>query len=324
MSKWVDQCGRVGVLMGGTSSERDISLQSGKAIVSALDRQGFDVFPLDIVDSDQDKIALHLRESNMDVAFIALHGCLGEDGVIQFLLEKVGIPYTGSGIDANRCAFNKAITQNLFKKNNISIPSYVTLSKGDPLDVERVMSAVGVFPLIVKPACEGSSIGITLVEREDQLDDALRSAWNYDPVVLIEKYIQGRELTVGILGADALPVVEICPKASFFNFEAKYTKGKTEYIVPAQIPDDMTQELQRVALYAHQLLGCADFSRVDFMVDADQKHYVLEINTIPGFTLTSLLPKAALAYGLTFDQLCFQLTEFAYGKKEKVKNITVR
>ena len=186
------------------------------------------------------------------------------------------------------------------------------------------MSAVGVFPLIVKPACEGSSIGITLVEREDQLDDALRSAWNYDPVVLIEKYIQGRELTVGILGADALPVVEICPKASFFNFEAKYTKGKTEYIVPAQIPDDMTQELQRVALYAHQLLGCADFSRVDFMVDADQKHYVLEINTIPGFTLTSLLPKAALAYGLTFDQLCFQLTEFAYGKKEKVKNITVR
>ena len=142
--------------------------------------------------------------------------------------------------------------------------------------------------------------------------------------MLIEKYIQWRELTVSSLGHDALHVVEICPKHDFFNFEAKYTKGETEYIVPAKIADDLTRELQQVALKAHEILGCEDFSRVDFMIDADQKHYVLEINTIPGFTLTSLLPKAALAYGLTVDQLCFQLTEFAYGKKEKVKNITVR
>lgn len=324
MSNLIDHCGRVGVLMGGASSEREISLQSGGAIVRALERLGFDVFPLDIVDHDQDKVSLLLQESNMELAFIALHGQLGEDGVIQSLLEQANIPYTGSGVDANRYAFNKVITQNLFKKNNISIPSYVTLSRGDLLDVKRVGDCVGDFPLIVKPAREGSSIGITLVEKRDQLDAALRNAWRYDDVALVEKYICGRELTVGILGVNALPVVEICPKERFFNFEAKYTKGKTKYIVPAPISDDMTQELQQVALRVHQLLGCADFSRVDFMVDTDDKHYVLEINTIPGFTSTSLLPKAAFEYGLTFDQLCYQLMEFAYGKKEKVKNIIDR
>jgi len=324
MNKSANPLGRVGVLMGGVSSEREISLMSGKAIVDALDRQGCDVLPLDIVDGNNDKIFTHLQEANMDVAFIALHGQLGEDGIIQSILEKANIPYTGSGVDASRLAFNKVITQNLFKKNNISIPAYVTLSKGDQLDVRVVMDALGAFPLIVKPACEGSSIGITLVEKEDELDEAVQNAWLYDNTALIEKYIQGREVTVGILGQDALPVVEICPKHSFFNFKAKYTKGETEYIVPAKITDNMTRELQRVALKAHQILGCADFSRVDFMIDTDQKHYVLEINTIPGFTSMSLLPKAAMNYGLNFDQLCIQLTELAYGKKEKINNTTIR
>jgi len=324
MNTFADQFRRVGVLMGGVSSEREISLKSGKAIIEAFNRQGFDVLPLDIVNDNRDKIARTLLEAGMDVAFIALHGQLGEDGMIQSILEKVNIPYTGSGVDSSRLAFNKAITQNYFKKNDISVPSYVTLTKGGQFDAGAVTEALGACPLIVKPACEGSSIGITLVKKEGELNEALLCAWRYDDIVLIEKYIQGRELTVSILGHDALPVVEICPKHNFFNFKAKYTKGETEYIVPAKITDDMTRELQQVALKAHKICGCEDFSRVDFMIDTDQKHYVLEINTIPGFTSTSLLPMAAANYGLSFDQLCIKLTEMAYGKKKKIKDTTVR
>jgi len=323
MSRSADQYGRVGVLMGGASSEREISLQSGNAIVQALDRQGFDVLPLDIVGDDHDKIALYLQDVNINVAFIALHGRLGEDGTIQSILEKENIPYTGSGVNASRLAFNKAITQNLFKKNNINIPPYVTLSKGSRIDSQAVIGALGVYPLIVKPACEGSSIGITVVAREDQLKAAVENAWHYDDTVLIEKYIQGRELTVGILGCNALPVVEVCPKNHFFDFESKYTQGASKYIVPAEISEDVAGELQRVALKAHQILGCEDLSRTDFMIDIDQRYYILEINTIPGFTATSLLPKAAEHYGVSFDQLCIQLTELAYDKKEKIKDITV-
>jgi len=323
MSRSADQYGRVGVLMGGVSSERAISLKSGNAIVKALDRQGLDVLSLDIVNDDHDKIARCLKNADINIAFIALHGRLGEDGVIQSILEKENIPYTGSGINASRLAYNKAITQNLFKKNNINIPSYVTLSKGNQIDAEAVVGALGVTPFIVKPACEGSSIGITLVAKEDELDAAVQSAWHYDDTVLIEKCIQGRELTVGILGTDALPVVEVYPKHHFFDFESKYTKGASEYIVPAEISESAAEELQSIALRAHQILGCEDFSRIDFMIDNDQRYYVLEINTIPGFTSTSLLPKAAAHYGLSFDQLCIQITELAYGKKEKIKDTTV-
>jgi len=320
----VEQIGRIGVLMGGVSSEREISLRSGKAIIESLNRQGFDVLSLDITDDDNDKIACILQEADIDVAFIALHGQLGEDGLIQSILEKVNIPYTGSGVDSSRLAFNKVITQNLLKKNNLNIPLYVTLSKGNAFDIKALIGALGACPLIIKPACEGSSIGITLVKNEGELNAALLCAWRYDDDALIEKYIQGQELTVGILDQDALPVVEICPKHNFFDYEAKYTNGKTEYIVPANISDDLTKELQEVALKAHKILGCKDFSRVDFMIDTDQKYYVLEVNTIPGFTSTSLLPKAAANYGLSFDQLCIRLTEMAYGKKEKNKNTSVR
>jgi len=324
MNRPADQYGRVGVLMGGVSSERAISLNSGNAIVEALDRQGLNVLSLDIVDDDHDKIALCLHDANINVAFIALHGRLGEDGVIQSILEKINIPYTGSGVNASRLAFDKVITQKLFKKNNINIPSYVTLPKGGKIDIEAIIGEIGAYPLIVKPACEGSSIGITLVAKEDELNTAVQNAHHYDDTVLIEKYIQGRELTVGIIGTDTLPVVEICPKNHFFDFDSKYTKGASEYIVPAEISEGMTEELQRVALRAHQILGCEVFSRVDFMIDSDQRYYVLEINTIPGFTSTSLLPMAAAHYGLSFDQLCIRLTELAYGKKEKIKDTTVR
>ena len=324
MNESSGQFGRVGVLMGGVSSEREISLKSGKAIAEALLRQGCDVIALDIVDAEHRKISSLIEGSDIDVAFIALHGQLGEDGTIQAILEKMNIPYTGSGVEASRLAINKALAQNLFKKNGINVPSYVTLFRDDDLCAEAVVEKLSGFPIVVKPACEGSSIGISVAETLEELKRAVECAREYDSTILLEQYIQGKELTVGIIGQETLPVVEICPKHRFFDYEAKYTKGMTDYIVPAEISEDVSSGLQRTALKVHQVLGCTDFSRVDFMLRGDQAYYVLEVNTIPGFTSTSLLPMAAQYQGISFDQLCFKLMELAYGKKKEIKDATLR
>lgn len=324
MTYTTKQFGRVGVLMGGISSEREISLRSGKAVAQALSRQGCDVVPLDISGGESDKILSLLQGANIDVAFIALHGRLGEDGGIQAILGSAGIPYTGSGVDASRLAIDKALAQPLFKKNGISVPSHVIVSKDSPLSVDAMVTELGIFPFVVKPACEGSSIGINLAHTHEELQRALREAWRYGDTVLVERYIEGRELTVGILEEEALPVVEIRPKCRFFDFEAKYTKGMADYFVPAGIPEDAALEIRGAALQAHRLLGCVDFSRVDFMLDARQAYYLLEVNTIPGFTSTSLLPKAAGRRGMSFDQLCLKLVELAYGKKEDLKETPLR
>jgi len=323
MNERQDQLGRIGVLMGGYSSERAISLKSGKAIYDAFKKGGYNVVPLDITDRERNKILSLILDAKIDVAFIALHGCLGEDGAIQSILEEADIVYTGSGIAASRLVINKILTQNLLKKNNISVPSYVTLSRSDGRPIERIVEQLNVYPLVVKPASEGSSIGISIVQREEELKTALETAWQYDQELLIDKYIQGRELTVGIVGNKTLPVLEICPKRKFFDYEAKYHKGMTEYIVPAQIPDDVAQSLQSSAMKAHNLLGCAGFSRVDFMLGEDMSPYMLELNTIPGFTATSLLPKAAAAIGLTFEKLCITIIELAYAEKKKNKNVPI-
>jgi D-alanine-D-alanine ligase len=320
----VEKFGRIGILMGGVSSEREISLKSGKAITEALLRQGGDVIALDITDGAEEAISSLLEKADMDLAFIALHGRLGEDGTIQSILENANIPYVGSGVEASRLALNKALAQNLFKKNGINVPPFVVLSKNDPFDIPKVIEALGGFPIVVKPACEGSSIGINFAKTTEELSSAIECAWQYGDTVLMEQHIKGKELTVGILGKEALPVIEICPKEEFFNFKAKYTKGMTDYIVPAPIPEDMSVKIQRAAMVAHNVLGCEDFSRVDFILDEDQTYYILEINTIPGFTATSLLPKAAQQRGISFDQLCYQLITFAYGKKSKIKNTTLR
>ncbi len=323
MSGLIEQFGRVGVLMGGVSSEREISLKSGKAVTEALLRQGCDVIAIDITDGKTEAILSLLQGSDIDLAFIALHGQLGEDGTIQSILEKANIPYVGSGVEASRLAINKALAQNLFKKNGINVPSYVTLSKGDQLNIDTVIGELGDFPIVVKPACEGSSIGISFAKTKEDLDNAVQGAWQYGGTILLEQYIKGQELTVGILGQEALPVVEICPKRPFFDFEAKYTKGMTEYIVPARIAEHVSTELQRLALNAHNILGCVDFSRVDFILDEDQTVYVLEVNTIPGLTSTSLLPKAAQEKGISFNQLCYQLIGLAYGKKKEISSTTL-
>lgn len=316
MQQGTEHLGRIGVLMGGVSSEREISLKSGRAVSEALIRQGQDVVPLDITESDETNIGALIRKSRLDVAFIALHGRLGEDGTIQTILDKAQVPYTGSGPKASNLALNKAAAQELFEKNGIRTPSHVIVTGKNFSQAADQIARSGSFPMVVKPACEGSSIGISIVPSIKELKSALEVAWRYGETVLMEKYIVGRELTVGIIGTEALPVVEICPKNKFFDFEAKYTTGKTEYIVPARIPEKIAGEVRKVALEAHRLLGCENFSRVDFMLDARGRHYILEVNTIPGFTATSLLPKAAQQIGLGFDQLCLTIIGLAYGKKK--------
>lgn len=324
MQPGTEHLGRIGVLMGGVSSEREISLKSGRAVSEALIRQGQDVVPLDITDSDQTNIDALIRKWRLDVAFIALHGKLGEDGTIQTILDQAQVPYTGSGPKASNLALNKAAAQDVFERGGIRTPPHVILTGKSFSQLDDKITRAGSFPLVVKPACEGSSIGISIVPSHKELKPALEAAWRYGETVLIEKYIAGRELTVGIIGTEALPVVEICPKNKFFDFEAKYTYGKTEYIVPARIPEKTAAEVRKSALKAHRLLGCKDLSRVDFMLDAQGRHYILEVNTIPGFTATSLLPKAAQQSGLGFDQLCLTIIQLAYGKKKEHKDSALR
>lgn len=317
----IEQFGHIGVLMGGYSSEREISLRSGLAVYEALKRQGFSVSPLDIADKEEEKIAAFVSASRLDMAFIALHGHLGEDGTIQTILDRLHIPYTGSGPQASRLALNKALAQDIFQKNHIPVPPYVTLSCQEMSRHKSLMDEISFFPVVVKPAQEGSSIGVTLVAGAQTLEEAMRQAWQYGDRILIERYIQGKELTVGIVGQEALPVIEIRPRRPFFDFTAKYSSGLTDYIVPAPLTGEVSRALQKTALRAHRILGCEDLSRVDFMLAEDNTPYVLEVNTIPGFTATSLLPKAAKASGIDFDRLCVRLLELAYGKKKKVKNM---
>ncbi len=310
--------GHIGILMGGYSSEREISLKSGQAVLEALKKTNCRVTPLDITMKDEREIEKFIKDSGIDVAFIALHGKLGEDGVIQSILERLDIPYTGSGVEASQRAINKIKTQLLLKENKIPVAPHVICSSKDTIDPKHLVKEIG-LPLVVKPASEGSSIGITIVQTEKDIAPALKIAFEYGDSVLIEGFIQGRELTVGILDNKFLPIIEIRPQAQFFDFKAKYKSGTTEYIIPAQLPDAVAKSIGETALYAHQVLGCRDFSRIDVMLDKNNKPYILEINTIPGFTSVSLLPKAAKQAGLEFPQLCLKLIELAYEKKKQYK-----
>lgn len=316
----IKQLGRVGVLMGGYSSEREISLKSGTAVAESLKRQGGEVVSIDITVRDKEKIASLVRSYSLDVAFIALHGRLGEDGTIQSILEEIGVPYTGSGVEASRLALDKVLAQDLFQKSGIQVPTHISLYRQEAAHHAGLIQEIDFYPVVVKPAREGSSIGITLVPGPEALPEALNKAWKYDDKVLIEQYIKGRELTVGILGDEALAPVEIRHKAEFFDFKAKYSSGTTEYIVPAHLPQEFSDKIRQTALAAHRALGCADLSRVDFILAENGTWYVLEVNTIPGFTSTSLLPKAARVMGIDFDRLCLQVAGLAYGKKKKIKN----
>ena len=305
--------GRVGVLMGGVSSERDVSLKSGRAVFEALKRHLVDCVVIDINTQDYKEVSRLIRSHRIDCAFIALHGRFGEDGQIQRILEVLQIPYTCSGVDASRLAMDKIVSRQIFEVYGLPVPRYKILHKLAYSPSRGVYLDFG-LPVVVKPACQGSSIGMTIVDSYQDLPAAIEKAFAYDENILLEEYIPGREVTVGILDEQPLPVIEIVPKRKFFDYEAKYQAGLTEYILPALIDADLADYVQQLALRAHRLLGCWGCSRIDLIIRNDNSPFILEVNTIPGFTATSLLPKAASSVGIDFDQLCLKLIELAYAR----------
>lgn len=299
---------RIGVLAGGPSSEREISLKSGMAVFSALTKFGINARFIDLKSGPR-KV---LKHAGIDTAFIALHGGYGEDGTIQALLEDLGIPYTGSGPDSSRLALDKIASKRIFIKNGIPAPEYLTLKKrADDKNTLRKIK----LPAVIKPRNEGSSVGLSIVTDDSQFKGALSRAFEYSDTVLVEKFIKGRELTVGILGEGALPVVEIKPKNNVYDYSAKYIDKETEYVAPAELEKNVSLKARKMALRAHMALGCRDISRVDMRLDDEGRIFVLEVNTIPGLTERSLLPMAARAKGIDFGELCYRILEMALEKK---------
>jgi len=317
MRKDVAQLGRVGVLMGGCSSEREISFKSGKAVLAALVAEGCPAKAIEINSTDERDIENVIRQANIDLAFITLHGKFGEDGAIQSLLERLAIPYTGSDAASSRRAINKIITQTLVAQEGVVVPPNRVVSVDERNQVGRIIQELGGVPVVLKPPLEGSSIGITIVLDSSDIDAAVELAFQFGPDILIEKYIPGKELTAGLLDGQALPLVEIRPKNSFFDFEAKYQKGMSEYIVPTEVDPALSARIQASAVQVSQILGCADFVRMDFILGQDGQHYFLEANTIPGFTATSLLPMAAKEAGCSFGELCLKIAGMALRKKDR-------
>lgn len=296
---------KIAVLMGGTSAEREVSLSTGKAIIEALKRKGLKVISIDV---DKD-IAKKLLKEKINLAFIALHGRGGEDGTIQGLLELLGIPYTGSGVLASALALNKAQAKKVFKFHGLPVPKFQVLKKEDP--GSRIQDLKFPLPLVIKPAREGSTIGISIIHNKRDIKKAMEKAFRYDEEIIIEEYIEGKEVTVGIVGDEALPVIEIRPKDAFYTYEAKYIKGLTDFIIPARLSKRVYSQVQRIALTAYHALGCRHFARVDMIVNKKNKPYLLELNTIPGMTATSLLPQAAAKRGISFDNLVLKILEMA-------------
>lgn len=307
--------GRIGVLMGGPSSEREISLKSGHAVFDAISQLGLDAVSIEITTDDVGENVRLINSYNINCAFIALHGRFGEDGQIQKILDDLHLFYTGSGVKASQLAMDKIVSRKIFQSRGISVPEYKILEKATNAASWKDTDDL-VFPLVVKPATNGSSIGLTIVDKEEELEGALNLAFSYDERIVVENYIAGREITVGMLDEKPLPVIEIVPKKRFFDYEAKYKTGMTDYIVPAQLEDSIARKAQDIALLAHQSLGCFGCSRADMILNKENIPFVLEVNTIPGFTATSLLPKAARVIGIDFGQLCLKLISLAYEKKK--------
>jgi D-alanine-D-alanine ligase len=312
----IEEIGHIGVVMGGASSERDISLKSGHAIYHALRSIGCHASPLVIERVDPHLIHGILLDHEIEVVFIALHGPGGEDGTLQDILESLGVAYTGSGVGASRLAMNKILTQTRLQHEGLPIPAFMELSYDRIGQQDEIVKKLDGFPVVVKPSAEGSSIGVSVVKERGDLKAAMDLAFQYGSQILVEKFISGRELTVGMLDGRALPIIEIRPQESFFNFSAKYQKGKTQYIVPAPLSSVHSEIVSRLACRAYMACGCRDFARVDMMWDDLKKEsYILEINTIPGFTETSLLPMAAREAGISFPDLCLQITALAAKRK---------
>jgi D-alanine-D-alanine ligase len=290
----------IGVLMGGTSSEREISLKTGRSIYKALREEGYKAVAIDVGKN----IVADLKKHKINLAFNALHGPLGEDGSIQGLLEVLGIPYTSSGVLASALAMDKVKTKEIFKAYKIPTPPWQVVKKGQKTNIHK-------FPVVVKPVRQGSAFGVSIVEKPSQLHRALLQSFRYDDLAVIERYISGIELTVGVLNNLPLPVIRIVPQNRFYDFESKYAPGGSQHIIPAGIPAGLEKKARLLGLAAHQTLGCRGATRVDMILDRQDRLYVLEVNTIPGMTETSLLPDAAKAVGYSFNALVLAILQDA-------------
>jgi len=299
------QFGKVAVLLGGRSAEREISLQSGQAVLDALQRSGVDAHPFDPAGQSMEK----LLQQGFDKAFIALHGRFGEDGTIQGALELMGLPYTGSGVMASALAIDKWRTKLIWQAAGIQSPRYVLLQADS--DFEQVAETLG-LPLIVKPAREGSTIGLTKVKRAEDLAQAYQLAAQHDALVLAEEFIAGKELTVAILGETPLPVVRIEIAGELYDYEAKYFSNETKYFCPSGLPAELEAAIQRQALQAYQVLGCQGWGRVDLILSETNQFYFLEANTSPGMTSHSLVPMAARTAGIPFEDLVLRILDLAH------------
>jgi D-alanine-D-alanine ligase len=294
---------KIAVLMGGPGSEREVSMATGKGVAKALRSLGSEVTEVDVKGAD-----FELPEGT-ELAFIALHGTFGEDGQVQRILEDRGVPYTGEGARESELAFNKIRSKEAFQEHDVPTPYWQIITLGQRPTIP--------IPFVIKAPCQGSTVGVHIIRNEREVDAAIADASTYDHELLVEKFVPGRELTVGILGEQALPIIEIIPKGGFYDFTNKYpflnpnAGGAAEHVCPAKLPDEQTHALQELAMRAHRALGLEVYSRVDIMLPEEGEPGVLEVNTIPGMTEASLLPEAAGVAGISYQELCRRIIELS-------------
>jgi D-alanine-D-alanine ligase len=307
---------KIAVLMGGRSLERDVSLKSGQRVASALKEKGYEIKQLDV---DENLIPT-LDKDRPDLVYIALHGKYGEDGTIQEILEILNIPYTGPGVYSSIIGFDKVLSKEIFKNEGIPSPPFYALSESSFKEMGAsellpdIAEKIG-LPLIIKPSAQGSALGIKIAHTSEELPRAIIGALSYDKKVLLEKFIKGKEVSVSILGDETLPVVEIIPKKEYFDFESMYTMGKTDYFIPARIDKELESKVVEIAKKVHKALRCENLSRTDIIIeDGTNQPFVLELNTSPGMTDTSLLPMCAEVAGINFPDLVEKIVKLALDK----------
>ncbi|MGA6827976.1 D-alanine--D-alanine ligase family protein [Nitrospira sp. NS4] len=315
---------RIGVLMGGQSSEREVSLRTGQAVHQSLLRRGYQAVAIDV----GPHLFRDLTEHKIQIAFLALHGPGGEDGTIQGFLETLGIPYTGSGVQASAVGMHKVTTKILAASQGVPVPGGTAVRRGEQPSLAMALKAAKLkLPVVVKPASQGSTIGVTIVRKPAQWKPALALAHRYDPDAMVEAYIPGHEITVSILGGPegqvaVLPAVEIVAPDGFYDFSAKYQKGKTQYLCPAPLPARIAKQVAELGQRTYEALGCEGAARVDFRITPRGKPYMLEINTVPGMTETSLLPMAAGQAGLNYDALVERILQSALDRAARMSGGT--
>ncbi|MGP4077005.1 D-alanine--D-alanine ligase family protein [Halobacillus sp. K22] len=305
---------KIAVLYGGTSGEREVSLSTGKGIIKALKNKGHEVTAIDF---SPEKIK-DILELKVDLVFLGLHGRFGEDGKIQGLLDMINLPYVGSGVLSSALAMDKAKSKQIFSLNGLQTANSKTFDVAGLLDMSDIVEDIKKHfptPFVIKPNQEGSTLGLTIVKHEDQIEKAVQTAAQSDSTILVEDYVQGREVTVPVIGRKGketpLPVIEIIPKNDYYDFDSKYKPGGSEHIVPAKLPDSLTEQLKEEAVKAHQLLGCEVYSRVDFIINENEEPIILEVNTLPGMTPTSLFPDSAKEIGWSYDDLIEKFVELS-------------